>query len=69
MKSFASFCDQGKSVGVIFLDFSNVYDTDFHSLLLDGMSSIQLERHDARGEQLAAGLGPKGYSKWVTSGW
>lgn len=46
---------------ISFLDISNVYDTVSHSLLLDGMSNIQLERHDARGEQLAAGLGPKGH--------
>jgi len=48
-------------VDISFLDISNVYDTVSRSLLLDGMSNIQLERHDARGEQLAAGLGPKGH--------
>lgn len=42
MKSFAYFCVQGKSVGVIFLDFSNVYDAVSHSLILDKVPSIQV---------------------------
>lgn len=49
---------------ISFLDISNVYDTVSHSLLLDGMSNIQLERHDAMGEQLADASGPKGCNKW-----
>ncbi|KAJ7416491.1 RNA-directed DNA polymerase from mobile element jockey-like protein [Willisornis vidua] len=38
--------DLGKPVGVISLDFRKSFDTVSHSILLDKMSSTQLDKHD-----------------------
>ncbi|KAK4833058.1 hypothetical protein QYF61_027720 [Mycteria americana] len=51
--------DQGKPVDVGFLDFSKAFDTVSHSILLDKMSSVQLDKSIIR--WVSNWLG---YSKW-----
>lgn len=44
MTRSSSLVDQGKWADVIFLDFSNMYDTVSHGILLDKTSILQLDK-------------------------
>ncbi|GAB0210315.1 chromodomain-helicase-DNA-binding protein 1 [Grus japonensis] len=62
--------DQGKPVDVIFLDFSKAFDTVSHSILLDKMSSIQLDKNIVRWvSNWLTGRAQRVMVNGVTSGW
>ncbi|KAK4806779.1 hypothetical protein QYF61_005575 [Mycteria americana] len=57
--------DQGKPGDVGFFDFSKAFDTVSHSILLDKMSSIQLDKSIIHWvNNWLTGSGSKSYSKW-----
>ncbi|GAB0187060.1 mitochondrial enolase superfamily member 1 [Grus japonensis] len=62
--------DQGKPIDVIFLDFSKAFDTVSHSILLDKMSSIQLDKNIVRWvSNWLMGQAQRVMVNGVTSGW
>lgn len=57
--------DQEKPVYIIFLDFSRAFDIVSHSILLDKMSNIQLDKHTMQWmSNWLTGQASKGSSKW-----
>ncbi|GAB0188372.1 mitochondrial enolase superfamily member 1 [Grus japonensis] len=61
---------QGKPVDVIFLDFSKAFDTVSHSILLDKMSSTQLDKNIVRWvSNWLMGQAQRVMVNGVTSGW
>ena len=62
--------DQGKPVDVIFLDFSEAFDIVSPSILLDKMSSIQLDKHIMQWvSNWLTGRAQRVIGNGVTSGW
>ena len=62
--------DEGKAVDVAFLDFSKAFDTGSHSILLDKVSSMQLDTHTIQWvNNWLKGQTQRVVVNVVTSGW
>ena len=62
--------DEGKPDDVTFLDFSKAFDTDSHRILLDKMSSIQLDKNIIRWvSNWLMGRAQREVVNGVASGW
>ncbi|GAB0181608.1 mitochondrial enolase superfamily member 1 [Grus japonensis] len=59
------FVDEGKAVDVVYLDFSNTFDTVSHSILLEKLAAHSLDGRTLRWVKKTSGcLGPKSCGEW-----
>jgi len=56
--------EEGKAVDVVYLDFSQAFDTVSHSIFLGKLAAHGLDSYTLLGEELAGGLGPGSGGEW-----
>lgn len=53
---------EGKAADIIYLDLSKIFDTIFHSLLLEKLATHG--NYCSLGKKLSGSPGPKGHREW-----